>query len=59
VHKLRRGINRQSHALKVAKLAGMPSTAIKMARKVLVLQDGKQRDTSCDHNIMVGKSETA
>jgi DNA mismatch repair ATPase MutS len=35
VHKLRRGINRQSHALKVAKLAGMPAPAIEMARAVL------------------------
>ncbi|KAF7559782.1 hypothetical protein G7046_g4371 [Stylonectria norvegica] len=35
VHKLRRGVNRQSHALKVARLAGMPEPAIKMARRVL------------------------
>lgn len=35
VHKLRKGINRQSHALKVAKLAGLPSPAIEMARQVL------------------------
>ena len=35
VHKLRRGINRQSHALKVAKLAGIPAPAIEMARAVL------------------------
>jgi DNA mismatch repair ATPase MutS len=35
MHRLKRGINRQSHALKVAKLAGMPSTALKVAETVL------------------------
>ncbi|KAI1759752.1 muts domain V-domain-containing protein [Hypoxylon sp. FL1150] len=35
VHKLRKGINRQSHALKVARLANMPEAAIVVAREVL------------------------
>lgn len=35
VHKLRKGINRQSHALKVARLAGLPESAINTARRVL------------------------
>jgi DNA mismatch repair ATPase MutS len=35
VHKLRQGVNRQSHALKVARLAGLPREAIEVARKVL------------------------
>jgi DNA mismatch repair ATPase MutS len=35
VHKLRKGINRQSHALKVARLAGLPLQAIRMAKQVL------------------------
>ncbi|CAM1506530.1 Fc.00g061710.m01.CDS01 [Cosmosporella sp. VM-42] len=35
VHKLRKGINRRSHALKVARLAGLPESAINMARRVL------------------------
>ncbi|KAL1841301.1 hypothetical protein VTJ49DRAFT_7246 [Mycothermus thermophilus] len=35
VHKLRRGVNRQSHALKVARLAGVPEEAIRVARHVL------------------------
>ncbi|KAK6208397.1 ribosomal protein P0 (A0) (L10E) [Pestalotiopsis sp. IQ-011] len=35
VHKLRRGVNRQSHALKVARLAGLPEAAINMATEVL------------------------
>ncbi|RYP23316.1 hypothetical protein DL765_001225 [Monosporascus sp. GIB2] len=35
VHKLRRGVNRRSHALKVARLAGLPEAAIAVAREVL------------------------
>ncbi|OAL32110.1 hypothetical protein AYO20_08048 [Fonsecaea nubica] len=31
LHRLKRGINRQSHALKVAKLAGLPPAAVKIA----------------------------
>ncbi|KAK6452529.1 hypothetical protein FP744_10008780 [Trichoderma asperellum] len=35
IHKLRRGINRRSHALKVARLAGLPQHAINIAKRVL------------------------
>ncbi|KAI9642196.1 MutS protein 1 [Ciborinia camelliae] len=35
MYKLKEGINRQSHALKVAKLAGLPKEAIKVAREIL------------------------
>ncbi|KAI0176288.1 muts domain V-domain-containing protein [Hypoxylon sp. FL1284] len=35
VHKLRRGVNRQSHALRVARLANVPEAAITIARQVL------------------------
>ncbi|GAW22953.1 hypothetical protein ANO14919_125000 [Xylariales sp. No.14919] len=35
VHRLRKGVNRQSHALKVARLAGLPETAIKVAKDIL------------------------
>ncbi|KAK4128804.1 hypothetical protein N657DRAFT_608559 [Parathielavia appendiculata] len=35
VHKLRKGVNRQSHALKVARLAGLPERAIRVAQQVL------------------------
>ncbi|KAI9166979.1 MutS protein [Paramyrothecium foliicola] len=35
IHKLKRGINRQSHALKVARLAGLPQHAINKAEQVL------------------------
>lgn len=35
VHRLRKGINHHSHALKVAQLAGLPEQAIQVARDVL------------------------
>lgn len=35
VHKLREGVNKQSHALKVARLAGLPEEAITVARGIL------------------------
>jgi len=34
-HKVRKGVNRQSHALKVARLAGMPDQAMEVAKGVL------------------------
>lgn len=37
-HKLRKGVNRQSHALKVARIAGVPEDAIRIAREVLQKQ---------------------
>ncbi|KAK7745289.1 MutS protein 1 [Cytospora paraplurivora] len=41
VHRLRRGINRRSHALKVARLAGLPEQALRTASEVLVPQQGR------------------
>ncbi|KAI9839809.1 MAG: DNA mismatch repair ATPase msh1 [Thelocarpon superellum] len=38
IHRLRPGVNRQSHALKVARLAGMPDRAIQVAKQVLAEQ---------------------
>ncbi|KAK0733434.1 muts domain V-domain-containing protein [Lasiosphaeria miniovina] len=35
VHRLRKGVNRQSHALKVARLAGLPGPAIRIAQQLL------------------------
>ena len=35
LHQLRQGVNKQSHALKVARLAGLPQRAIDVAKKVL------------------------
>ncbi|KFA61437.1 hypothetical protein S40285_03435 [Stachybotrys chlorohalonatus IBT 40285] len=54
VHKLRRGINRQSHALKVAKLAGLPESAIQTATRVLE----KQGVTTADERLEVGLVNT-
>ena len=34
-HKMRPGVNRDSHALKVAKLAGLPNSTIQVAKQVL------------------------
>jgi DNA mismatch repair ATPase MutS len=35
VHRLRRGVNRESHALKVARVAGIPEDAVAVAAEVL------------------------
>lgn len=45
VHKLRKGVNRQSHALKVARLAGLPEAAITVAREILAKESVEQVDT--------------
>jgi DNA mismatch repair ATPase MutS len=43
VHRLRRGVNRESHALKVAKMAGLPVEAIRVAGEVLrELREGQK-----------------
>ena len=34
VHRLRKGVNRKSHALKVARLAGLPDEAVEIAQRV-------------------------
>ena len=56
VHRLRKGINRESHALKVARLAGLPEEAIQVAGQLLIdglsLQGnngGTQRDTKSEN----------
>ena len=41
-HRLRRGVNRQSHALKVAKLAGLPAPALEAATAVLSQLHGEK-----------------
>lgn len=45
VHRLRKGVNRESHALKVAQLAGLPKEAIEMARMVKQKMDVKDETT--------------
>ncbi|OQE23234.1 hypothetical protein PENSTE_c009G08823 [Penicillium steckii] len=42
VHRLRKGVNRESHALKVAQLAGLPRDTLELARRVR----GELRDKS-------------
>lgn len=46
VHKLRRGVNRESHALKVARLAGLPDEAVEVAEQVLgeLLREHRRRE---------------
>ena len=49
VHKLRRGVNRDSHALKVARLAGIPEETIAIAEKALIsVQERLKGTTSAD-----------
>lgn len=43
VHKLRPGVNRESHALKVARLAGLPEAAISVAGDVLAQLERNMR----------------
>lgn len=51
-HKLRKGVNRASHALKVARLAGMPERAIVVAGQVLATlqQTRRGRDDDNSHS---------
>ncbi|EME43752.1 hypothetical protein DOTSEDRAFT_151250 [Dothistroma septosporum NZE10] len=52
-HKLRRGVNRSSHALKVAKLAGMPDSAVEIAAGVLAeLQRNKAPTYGASHDAL-------
>ncbi|KAE8354143.1 muts domain V-domain-containing protein [Aspergillus coremiiformis] len=48
VHRLRPGVNRESHALKVAQLAGLPKETIDMARSVRDSARNKQGTQSGD-----------
>ncbi len=45
-YKLRPGISRDSHGLKVAQLAGMPTPAIQVASKALAWLDRNQQYTT-------------
>ena len=49
MHRIRQGVNRQSHALKVAHLAGLPKCAIDVARTVLEKLE-KQSDIQVQQN---------
>lgn len=55
MHKLRRGVNRRSHALKVAKMAGMPQEAVDVAGQVLESlqrqRQGEERDQDAAYRV--------
>ncbi|KAB8266305.1 muts domain V-domain-containing protein [Aspergillus pseudonomiae] len=50
VHRLRQGVNRESHALKVAQLAGLPKEVLEMARSVRDSARNAQQSRSADVN---------
>jgi DNA mismatch repair ATPase MutS len=56
VHRLKKGINRQSHALKVAKLAGLPLAALKVAESILQQASEEKVNT---HEVPAGHAEQA
>ncbi|KAA8892867.1 muts domain V-domain-containing protein [Sphaerosporella brunnea] len=43
VHKLREGVNRESHALRVARMAGMPGEVLKDAEEILKAQAKREK----------------
>ncbi|KAK2782923.1 DNA mismatch repair ATPase msh1 [Emmonsiellopsis sp. PD_33] len=55
VHRLRKGVNRQSHALKVARLAGLPESVIDVAKDVLRRMAGEESIESRDKQSGGGK----
>jgi DNA mismatch repair ATPase MutS len=54
MHRIRPGVNRQSHALKVARLAGLPDSALNVAKDVLEKLD-KQDNIQMQQNNRVYK----
>ncbi|KAG7099423.1 hypothetical protein E1B28_001275, partial [Marasmius oreades] len=58
-YRLRRGVNRDSHGLKVAQLAGMPEEAVSVARNVLdALQQQKLRSYDAQQLASLGQVVT-
>ncbi|GAM82641.1 hypothetical protein ANO11243_006230 [Dothideomycetidae sp. 11243] len=67
VHKLKRGVNRKSHALKVARLAGLPEDAVRTAqrtldylqerrRQVAGLSEGQHPSEAADRHLVSGSA---
>ena len=54
MHRIRQGVNRQSHALKVARLAGLPESAINVAEDVLG-KLGTQANVQSQQNDTLGE----
>ena len=44
IHKLRQGVNRKSHALRVAKMAGLPQSTLDIAQDMLTQRKSLQQD---------------
>jgi DNA mismatch repair ATPase MutS len=57
-HRLRPGVNRDSHGLKVAQLAGMPESAVLLAKKALDAFKG-QDHTGSQQLSALGESLTS
>ncbi|KAB5580326.1 muts domain V-domain-containing protein [Coniochaeta sp. 2T2.1] len=55
VHRLRKGVNRDSHALKVARMAGMPEEALRVARELLGEAPEVGEDLSWPYNMMAAR----
>jgi DNA mismatch repair ATPase MutS len=55
-HRLRRGVNRQSHALKVARLAGLPTAALEAATNILRAIDEEQKGISGEEEMIESKA---
>ncbi len=49
MHRIREGVNRQSHALKVARLAGLPDAAIAVANGVLEQLEANVQNHQSEH----------
>jgi DNA mismatch repair ATPase MutS len=57
MHRLKQGVNRQSHALKVARLAGLPEIAIEIATGVLLDLSMENRPRSATIYQDIGEKE--
>ncbi|KAB5563436.1 muts domain V-domain-containing protein [Coniochaeta sp. 2T2.1] len=55
VHRLRKGVNRDSHALKVARMAGMPEEALRVARELLGEAPEVGEDLPWPYNTMAAR----
>lgn len=61
VHRLRKGVNRQSHALKVARVAGIPEEAIAVAAQVLktIKAEGKKAEEGSNEQVVLREAVAA
>ncbi|KIW86893.1 uncharacterized protein Z519_12515 [Cladophialophora bantiana CBS 173.52] len=60
LHRLKKGINRHSHALKVAKLAGLPPAALKVAENVLreIMAEKSNIQAQCPADVAEERQKT-